>query len=100
MAWRTARHARFVCSSDFDPVRHRAGRTATLVSVATNLLLTLLQIIVGVFAHSQALIADAIHTLSDLLADGVVLAANAQSRKAPDDDHQYGHLRFRSEERR
>ncbi|HLU18599.1 MAG TPA: cation diffusion facilitator family transporter [Pusillimonas sp.] len=77
-----------------DPVRHRAGRTATLVSVATNLLLTLLQIIVGVFAHSQALIADAIHTLSDLLADGVVLAANAQSRKAPDDDHQYGHLRF------
>src|SRR5690606_19550189 len=52
------------------------------------------QVVIGVLAHSQALVADAIHTLSDLLADGVVLAANAQSRKAPDADHQYGHLRF------
>ncbi|WP_397474942.1 cation diffusion facilitator family transporter [Pusillimonas sp.] len=77
-----------------DPVRYRAGRTATLVSVFTNLTLTVVQLVVGVFAHSQALVADAIHTLSDLLADGVVLAANAQSRKAPDADHQYGHLRF------
>lgn len=77
-----------------DPVRHRVGRTTTLVSVAVNLVLTVVQVIVGVLAHSQALVADAIHTLSDLLADGVVLAANAQSRKAPDADHQYGHLRF------
>src|SRR5690554_5546046 len=77
-----------------DPVRYRAGRTATLVSVFTNLALTVVQLIVGVLAHSQALVADAIHTLSDLLADGVVLVANAQSRKAPDADHQYGHLRF------
>ncbi|MDX3896254.1 cation diffusion facilitator family transporter [Pusillimonas sp.] len=78
----------------FDPVRYQAGRAATLVSVAVNLVLTAVQVVVGVLAHSQALVADAIHTLSDLLADGVVLAANAQSRKAPDAGHQYGHLRF------
>ncbi len=77
-----------------DPVRYQAGRTATLVSVAVNLVLTIIQVIVGLLAHSQALVADAIHTLSDLLADGVVLAANAQSGKAPDAEHQYGHLRF------
>lgn len=77
-----------------DPVRYRAGRTTTLVSVAVNLVLTVVQVIVGVLAHSQALVADAIHTLSDLLADGVVLVANAQSGKAPDAEHQYGHLRF------
>ena len=77
-----------------DPVRYQTGRAATFVSVAVNLVLTAVQMIVGMLAHSQALVADAIHTLSDLLADGVVLAANAQSRKAPDADHQYGHLRF------
>lgn len=77
-----------------DPIRHQAGRTATLVSVGVNLVLTAIQVVVGLLAHSQALVADAIHTLSDLLADGVVLVANAQSRKAPDDDHHYGHLRF------
>lgn len=71
-----------------DPVRYKAGRTTTLVSVAVNLLLTIVQVVVGVMAHSQALVADAIHTLSDLLSDGVVLVANAQSRKAPDADHQ------------
>jgi len=77
-----------------DPIRYKAGRTTTLVSVAVNLVLTIVQIAVGLMAHSQALVADAIHTLSDLLADGVVLVANSQSRKAPDADHPYGHLRF------
>lgn len=77
-----------------DPIRYKKGRAATLVSVAVNVVLTIAQVIVGVLAHSQALVADAIHTLSDLLADGVVLVANAKARKAPDDDHQYGHLRF------
>lgn len=81
-------------NTEFDPVRYKAGRTTSLVSVAVNLLLTIVQVWVGIAAHSQALVADAIHTLSDLLSDGVVLVANAQSRKAPDADHQYGHLRF------
>lgn len=77
-----------------DPARHQAGRAAALVSVAVNLVLTCVQVVVGLLAHSQALVADAIHTFSDLVADGVVLAANSQSRKGPDAGHQYGHLRF------
>ena len=48
----------------------------------------------GVFAHSQALIADAIHSLSDLIADFVVLFANHHSQKDADDDHHYGHQRY------
>jgi len=77
-----------------DPIRHKQGRVAVLVSVGVNIILTILQLIIGVVAHSQALVADAIHSMSDLLGDGVVLVANAHSHKAPDDNHHYGHLRF------
>lgn len=78
----------------FETKRQAAGHHSTLVSVAVNIILTLLQVIVGVLAHSQALIADAIHSLSDLISDAVVLVANKHSQKAPDADHPYGHLRF------
>lgn len=74
--------------------RHRAGRRSTLVSVAVNIGLTAAQAVAGVISGSQALIADAAHSLSDLLSDFVVLLAGWQSRKDPDADHQYGHLRF------
>ena len=45
-------------------------------------------------AHSQGLVADGIHSLSDLVAEFVVLFANQHSQKDPDDDHPYGHQRF------
>src|SRR5690606_9094209 len=77
-----------------DPDRQSAAQRSTLVSVAVNLVLTSLQLVVGMLAHSQALVADAIHSLSDLLSDGVVLVANKHSQKAPDADHPYGHRRF------
>lgn len=74
--------------------RQAAGRRSTLVSVVVNITLSLLQLFIGVFAHSQALIADALHSFSDLVSDGVVLVANQHSQKAPDVDHPHGHLRF------
>ncbi|TIC78658.1 cation diffusion facilitator family transporter [Crenobacter intestini] len=74
--------------------RHAAARKSTLVSVAVNLVLTVLQVAVGIFARSQALIADGLHSLSDLLADFVVLIASHHSRKGPDEDHPYGHQRY------
>ncbi len=74
--------------------RTAAATRSTWVSVAVNLVLSTLQIVVGVLAKSQALIADGIHSLSDLVADGVVLLANHHSQKDADDDHPYGHQRF------
>jgi cation diffusion facilitator family transporter len=71
-----------------------AARRSTLVSVAVNVALTALQGGVGVLSGSQALMADAVHSLSDLVSDFVVLFASHQSRKGPDADHQYGHQRF------
>lgn len=74
--------------------RQKVAKRSTWVSVLVNILLTVFQFIVGIFAQSQALIADAIHSLSDLISDGIVLFANKHSSKGPDSDHQYGHLRF------
>lgn len=77
-----------------EDARYRAGRTSTLVSIAVNVGLTALQVAAGIFSGSQALVADGVHSLSDLVSDFVVLVAARQSRKQADADHQYGHQRF------
>lgn len=74
--------------------RAAAASRSTWVSVVVNLLLTTVQIVVGVWSKSQGLVADGLHSLSDLVADGVVLFANHHSRKDADADHPYGHQRF------
>ena len=74
--------------------RARAASRSTWVSVVVNVVLTTLQIGVGIFAKSQALVADGIHSLSDLVADFVVLFASHHSKKDADEDHPYGHQRF------
>ena len=74
--------------------RSRAASRSTWVSVGVNLVLTVVQIAAGLFARSQGLVADGIHSLSDLIADFVVLFANHHSQKEADDDHPYGHHRF------
>lgn len=78
--------------SDFE--RQRAGHRSTLVSVAVNILLTVVQLVIGLFAQSTALVADAMHSLSDLVSDGVVLVVNRHSHAPADADHPYGHRRF------
>ena len=74
--------------------RSAAASRSTWVSVAVNLLLTIAQIVTGIYSRSQGLIADGIHSLSDLVADFVVLFANHHSQKEADKDHPYGHQRF------
>ncbi|WP_114971462.1 cation diffusion facilitator family transporter [Rhodoferax ferrireducens] len=74
--------------------RAAAASRSTWVSVGVNLVLTITQIAVGVVAKSQGLIADGIHSLSDLVADFVVLFASHHSQKDADEDHPYGHQRF------
>ena len=71
-----------------------AASKSTWISVAVNIVLSTVQILVGVFAKSQGLIADGVHSLSDLVADFAVLLANHYSRKDADTEHPYGHQRF------
>lgn len=81
-------------TEDASPEREAATKRSTWVSVAVNIGLTLAQVIAGMVTHSQGLIADGIHSLSDLVADFVVLLAVHHSQKAPDEDHHYGHQRY------
>ncbi len=74
--------------------RLAAAKRSTWVSVAVNVVLSALQIWVGIFAKSQALVADGIHSLSDLVSDFVVLLAGHHASKDADEGHPYGHHRF------
>jgi len=74
--------------------RAAAASRSTWVSVGVNLVLTAAQITAGVLTRSQGLIADGIHSLSDLVADFVVLFASHHAQKDADEDHPYGHQRF------
>jgi len=76
------------------PERFAASLRVALVNVTANLLLTVGQVVVGMVGHSQALVADGLHTLSDLVADFLVLFALAHGRKGADAEHPYGHERI------
>jgi cation diffusion facilitator family transporter len=69
-------------------------RRSVNVSMGVNIGLSILQIIVGWFAHSHSLLVDGFHSLSDLLSDFLVLFVARHSAKAADDNHPYGHARL------
>jgi len=71
-----------------------AGRKVTLVGVIVNAFLILLKLAAGIFGSSQALIADAVHSISDLFTDAVVLVGIKISHKPPDKTHHFGHARL------
>ncbi len=74
--------------------RSRVARRVTLVGIAANLTLALMQVVIGWLGRSQALVADGVHTLSDLTTDVIVLLAVGKGAKAADEEHPYGHSRF------
>jgi cation diffusion facilitator family transporter len=74
--------------------RYQAGRRVTLVAAGINLFLAIVKFAGGIFAHSQALIADAIDSTADLFSDMAVLYGARQGSRAPDSKHPYGHGRI------
>jgi len=74
--------------------RGRETRRVALVSAVVNLLLSAAQVVIGLIANSAALVADGIHSASDLLSDVLVWFAARHASMAPDKDHPYGHGRF------
>ncbi|MDP3540180.1 MAG: cation diffusion facilitator family transporter [Azonexus sp.] len=73
--------------------RSSEAQRATWVSVAVNLVMTLVQIVIGWLAHSQSLVAHGVHSFSDLLSDFLVIYASRQSAHPADQLHPYGHAR-------
>jgi cation diffusion facilitator family transporter len=77
-----------------DVAGSREGQKVTWVGAGANALLVGVKFVLGFFGHSQALIADAVHSVSDLATDAVVLLGIRAGRKAPDQDHHFGHARI------
>lgn len=77
---------------------NRDGRASaarvTKWGVATNVSLAMMKYFAGTLTASSALIADAAHSLSDLLTDMITLFVVDAARIPPDEDHPYGHGRF------
>lgn len=77
-----------------NPDRYQATRKVTLVGAGVNVGLSLAQLLGGFLFHSQGLIADGLHTLSDLASDFIVLVAAKFAHEKPDTEHPYGHGRI------
>lgn len=69
----------------------KIGRKVTWVGFWSNIALSVLKILAGIFGRSSAMIADGVHSASDLLTDIVVLVVLGASRKKADNSHAYGH---------
>ena len=66
----------------------------TIIGSVVNVLLLVLKFVAGVLGHSSAMVADAVHSLSDFLTDIVVLVFVKISSKPNDKEHEYGHGKF------
>ncbi|ATE58577.1 cation diffusion facilitator family transporter [Thauera sinica] len=78
---------------DENAARGRGIQRVAIVALAINAALTVGQIVIGLFAGAFSLVADAAHTLSDLVTDVLVLVAGRHSSSPADLQHPYGHAR-------
>lgn len=74
--------------------RAQAIKRTTIVGAVINLFLSVIKIVAGWVGQSHALIADGLHSLSDLISDILVWFAGHQAGQEPDAEHPYGHGRF------
>lgn len=79
---------------DLKQERYLAARKATLIGVVVNVFLSIGKIVAGIAGNSAAILADGIHSASDLITDGVVLISMRASKVQADDEHPYGHGKF------
>jgi len=76
-----------------DTERAQTGARITWRVAGANLGLSLLKVLAGYFGHSQAVLADGVHSASDFVTDILLLVSLRIAAKPPDADHQYGHKR-------
>ena len=74
--------------------REKEIRNVTLWGSVVNLILTTIKIIAGFLGRSGAMVADGVHSFSDLLTDFVVIAFTRVSSKGHDRSHSFGHGKF------
>lgn len=72
---------------------NRRIRSVTYAGMWVNVALSVAKLIVGMVTHSMALVADGVHSFSDMATDGVILLGTHFGSKEPDVEHPYGHGR-------
>lgn len=75
---------------------YELGKKVSVQTIVVNVLLSAFKIIAGIFGHSSAMIADGIHTVSDVVTTVIVILGLSISSKEADSDHPYGHEKFES----
>lgn len=80
-------------SMEKDYFQKTANRVA-VVTIIGNLVLSLIKLLAGIFAHSSAMISDAVHSASDVFSTFVVIIGIKLAAKEPDKEHPYGHERM------
>lgn len=77
-----------------EKIREKKIYKVTVLGSIVNVLLVVLKFLFGILGHSAAMIADAVHSLSDLITDIIVLVFVKLSNKPKDNDHDYGHGKY------
>lgn len=72
-----------------DAARTRRATRVTVTAAVVNVVLSLVKLTAGVLAGSAALVADGVHSLSDLITDGIVLAGFRFARRPADESHNW-----------
>lgn len=76
--------------------RYKEGQKILIISILLNIILTVFKIVVGIVGKSQAVLADGIHTMTDVASSiGLIIGLNIAA-KPEDKDHQYGHEKAES----
>ena len=69
----------------------RVTMQVSTVGIVSNAVLTVFKLVAGIVAHSSAIVADAVHSASDILGSLIVMIGAVFSHKAADASHPYGH---------
>jgi len=77
-----------------EQTRYLEARRVTVIGVIVNSFLAVIKVVFGAIGNSHALVADGLHSLSDLLTDFLVIFASKYGSRAADHDHPYGHGRI------
>lgn len=76
--------------SDFEKIANRVS----FITIVGNVLLSIIKLLAGIIAHSNAMISDAIHSASDVFSTIIVIIGIKLSARKPDKEHPYGHERM------
>lgn len=76
------------------PDYQKVAFSVSIISIVVNVLLSIVKGVVGLLAHSTALMSDAVHSLSDVFSTIIVIIGIKVASKKPDREHPYGHERF------